>query len=53
MLDSEGLFPEQLGYDRPSPKLIGFLNKYYKLNYFVPQNNNYVVFPQYFHTLVY
>lgn len=37
-----------MAYDRPSPKLRGFLSKHYKLKNYVPQNNNYVVFDDYF-----
>ena len=48
MLDCEGVQPEKLGYDRPSPKLLGFLNKYFGLNSYVPQNNNFVVYKDYF-----
>eukprot|EP00854_Cymbomonas_tetramitiformis_P025789 gene25789-31549_t len=34
-------------YDRPSPKLMGFLAKHYGLKNYVPQSNNFVVFQQY------
>jgi len=44
MLKNMQLEPHQMGYDRPSPKLIGFLKKHYQLVSFIPQNNNYVVF---------
>ncbi len=44
----EGVEPRKLGYDRPSPKLRGFLSKHYRLKNYVPQNNNYVVFDDYF-----
>lgn len=36
------------GYDKPSEKLLGFLNKYYNLKSYVPQANNFVVFNRYF-----
>ena len=49
MLEAECVAPQQLAYDRPSPKLIGFMAKHYNLSRFVPQTNNYVVFDQYFH----
>ena len=52
MLETEDAFPEKLAYDRPSPKLIGFLKKHYELADYVPQNNNYVVFNRYFTTTV-
>lgn len=48
MLQVEGVRPEKFGYDKPSEKLLGFLAKHYGLKRFVPQNNNYVVFSQYF-----
>jgi alpha-tubulin N-acetyltransferase 1 len=48
MLQVEGVEPKKLAYDRPSPKLRGFLSKHYKLKNYVPQNNNYVVFDDYF-----
>ncbi|CAD8113097.1 unnamed protein product [Paramecium sonneborni] len=48
MLRIEILKPEKLAYDRPSPKLLGFLKKYYNLQTYIPQNNNYVIYSQYF-----
>lgn len=48
MLADEGLGPAQLAYDRPSPKLISFLRKHYGLHRFQPQNNNFVVFDEFF-----
>ncbi|PNH04963.1 Alpha-tubulin N-acetyltransferase [Tetrabaena socialis] len=47
-LTTEGLDPANLGYDRPSPKLLGFLKKHYGLNEYLSQSNNYVVFNRYF-----
>ena len=46
MLAYKKTSPEMLAYDRPSEKLIGFLNKHFGLNSYTPQNNNYVVFHQ-------
>lgn len=40
MLDAEQLGAEQLGYDRPSSKLLAFLRKHYSLASYVPQPNN-------------
>jgi hypothetical protein len=40
MLEAEQLSPEQLGYDRPSSKLLAFLRKHYGLASYVPQTNN-------------
>lgn len=48
MLSHYNVHPKKLAYDRPSPKLIAFLRKYYKLTEYEKQNNNYVVFQQYF-----
>ena len=48
MLRHEAVEPRKLAYDRPSPKLIGFMAKHYQLCSFVPQPNHYVVFDQYF-----
>jgi alpha-tubulin N-acetyltransferase 1 len=48
MLSYENAEPKQLAYDRPSPLLLSFLKKHYSLSYYVPQNNNFVVFAKYF-----
>lgn len=48
MLANEKVQPRKLAYDRPSPKLRGFLMKHYGLKNFVMQNNNYIVFDDYF-----
>eukprot|EP00930_Biecheleria_cincta_P008269 TRINITY_DN109683_c0_g1_i1.p1 TRINITY_DN109683_c0_g1~~TRINITY_DN109683_c0_g1_i1.p1 ORF type:complete len:400 (-),score=49.81 TRINITY_DN109683_c0_g1_i1:32-1231(-) len=48
MLREERLIPAELAYDRPSPKLIGFLAKHFHLTEYRPQNNNFVVFDAYF-----
>lgn len=48
MLENESIEPRMLGYDRPSPKLLNFLSKYYNLNDYIEQNNNYVIFNDYF-----
>ncbi|CAD8125994.1 unnamed protein product [Paramecium sonneborni] len=48
MLRCEIICPEKLAYDRPSPKLLGFLKKHYHLQNYIPQNNNFVIFSQYF-----
>jgi hypothetical protein len=39
--------PARLAYDRPSHKFISFLAKKYNLKNYTPQNNNYVVFRDY------
>lgn len=48
MLEAENIKPHKIAYDRPSPKLFGFLKKYYGLSHFTPQENNFAVFHQYF-----
>lgn len=48
MLQQERLEPRLLAIDRPSPKFLKFLSKYYNLNDFVAQSNNFVVFNRYF-----
>jgi alpha-tubulin N-acetyltransferase 1 len=48
MLQFEKVEPKMLAYDRPSEKFLKFLKKHYNLNNYVPQNNNFVVFNQYF-----
>ena len=48
MLKFEKKMPTELAYDRPSDKLLSFLNKYFGLNNYIPQNNNYVVFDEFF-----
>lgn len=48
MIEKENITPRKLGYDRPSIKFINFLKKYYNLCNYIPQNNNYIVFNDYF-----
>ena len=48
MLDCEDIFPSKIAYDRPSSKLINFLKKHYNLSIFIPQNNNFVIYKEYF-----
>lgn len=43
--------PALIAYDRPSHKLMGFLAKHFNLTSHVQQNNNYVVFDDYFTTI--
>jgi alpha-tubulin N-acetyltransferase 1 len=50
MLLREGKDASQLAYDRPSTKLLGFLRKHYGLSNFIPQNNNFVIYQDYFRT---
>ena len=50
-LSHERVKPPQLGYDRPSPKLIAFLRKHYALTEYLLQANNFVVFNAYFDAL--
>eukprot|EP00898_Chlorokybus_atmophyticus_P008081 jgi/Chlat1/8274/Chrsp78S07696 len=46
-LQQENVHPASLGYDKPSPKLIGFMAKHYGLKDFVPQMNHFVVYNKY------
>lgn len=48
MLEDMQVEPWQLAYDRPSPKLIGFLRKHFGLANYRPQDNNFVVFDELF-----
>jgi len=48
MITREKVLPRKLGIDRPSIKFLNFLQKYYGLKDYVPQNNNFVVFKDYF-----
>ena len=48
MMMKEKIEARKMGFDRPSEKFINFLNKYFGLKDYVPQNNNYVVFKDYF-----
>ncbi|XP_018571525.1 alpha-tubulin N-acetyltransferase isoform X2 [Anoplophora glabripennis] len=48
MLQKEEIEPVKMAIDRPSDKLLGFLNKHYLLNSPVKQMNNYVVFDGFF-----
>lgn len=48
MLEWEGVEASQLGYDRPSDKLISFLRKHYNLREYIPQNNNFIVYNDYY-----
>lgn len=48
MLEDEGLSAAQLAYDRPSGKFLPFLAKHCGLKRYQPQNNNFVIFDEYF-----
>jgi alpha-tubulin N-acetyltransferase 1 len=48
MIHREQIAPHHLGYDKPSPKFLGFLRKHFGLSDYIPQTNNFVVFEQYF-----
>jgi len=48
MLKTEKLEAKKLGYDRPSSKLLKFLEKNFYLIDYIPQNNNFVVYNDYF-----
>ncbi|XP_019685731.1 alpha-tubulin N-acetyltransferase 1 isoform X3 [Felis catus] len=46
--EKERVEPHQLAIDRPSQKLLKFLNKHYNLETTVPQVNNFVIFEGFF-----
>ena len=48
MMEAQQVQAHRLAYDRPSPKLLGFLAKHYGLKSYTPQANNFVVFKKYF-----
>ena len=48
MIENERIIPENIAYDRPSDKLLKFLRKYFNLKNYIPQNNNFVIFDDYF-----
>lgn len=48
MCQNEKIEPHKMGYDRPSVKLLSFLKKYYGLETYTQQVNNFVVFNSYF-----
>mmetsp|Transcript_36512 Transcript_36512/g.37903 ORF Transcript_36512/g.37903 Transcript_36512/m.37903 type:complete len:445 (+) Transcript_36512:1-1335(+) len=48
MLKFEKLHPNELGYDRLTPKMIKFLSKNYFLNKYIIQNNGFAVYQGFF-----
>ncbi|KAF4672054.1 Alpha-tubulin N-acetyltransferase 1 [Perkinsus chesapeaki] len=50
MLDREGVHPASIGNSigEPSPKLLSFLSKHYRLDKYSPQANKFVIFSEYF-----
>lgn len=48
MVAREQVSPRQLAYDRPSPKLLSFMQRHFGLSRFTPQSNNFVVYDAYF-----
>jgi alpha-tubulin N-acetyltransferase 1 len=50
MLESEKALPFRLAFDKPSEKLLGFMRKHYGLISYKRQNNNFLIFDQYFET---
>ena len=48
MLNVAQVKPYQIAYDKPSSKLVAFLDKHYGLREEVQQTNNFVVFREYF-----
>lgn len=52
MLEAEQKRAFEVAIDRPSPKFLSFLKKYYNLQSYVKQANNFVVFDQFFTTCI-
>ncbi|CAG9317563.1 unnamed protein product [Blepharisma stoltei] len=50
MLEEENVLPNKIAIDRPSNKLISFMRKHYGLADYIPQNNNFVIYHQFFDT---
>ena len=48
MINFEKKNPKEIAYDKPNDKLLNFLQKYFNLANFIQQNNNYVVFDEFF-----
>jgi alpha-tubulin N-acetyltransferase 1 len=48
MLERHKTHPRNMAIDRPSPKLLGFMRKYFNLSNIIQQVNNYVVFDGFF-----
>lgn len=48
MLKDKNILPHMIAYDKPSKKLLNFLRKHYGLERYVNQNNNFVVYNEYF-----
>ncbi|XP_073389633.1 uncharacterized protein [Physcomitrium patens] len=48
MLEQENKRPCQLGYDRPSSKLLSFMAKHHNLSKYESQTNQFVVYDKYF-----
>ena len=48
MVNFERKVPEEMAYQRPTSSLLNFLQKHYNLYNYVLQNNNYIVFDEFF-----
>ncbi len=48
MLDYENIHPGLLAYDRPTLRLLSFLKKNYGLDRYTTQNNNFIIFDNFF-----
>ena len=48
MLSHENIGANKIAIDRPSSKSLTFMRKHYGLTDYIPQNNNFVIFKQYF-----
>ena len=48
MLVHQKVSPNKIGIDKPSQKFLNFMKKHYKLSRYQEQNNNFVIFDNYF-----
>lgn len=48
MLQEEKISPNKIAIDRPSFKFLSFMKKHYNLSEYTPQNNNFVVYDDFF-----
>ena len=48
MIAEENSLPNKIAIDRPSFKLLKFMKKYFNLEEYVPQNNNFVIYDDFF-----
>lgn len=47
-IQSDNINPSKIAIDRPSQKLLSFMKRHYGLADYIPQNNNFIVYRQFF-----